>query len=265
MDFDCNNNYSLSDIEKLFNYDSLQDIASISEKVEFEADFIPQNDDVKMPDKNNDNIDNEINQVKEVKNQNSKQKNISTLFTTKKMGRKKKDSNEIGIHNKYFDDHIIQKIKTKIICALMNFINEIFASNSFEEKLVQIIGDSAKNTNTLYNRQLLEKSLKELFSVPVTKKNGKKYKEDHNIKILDKIYNENDPFVNSVLDRTFLECIKHFRGTESYFALQGLEKYYDLTIQQFEDDELYVKKFNDFLFNYEKKFEKRQTRKKQEK
>ena len=177
MDFDCNNNYSLSDIEKLFNYDSLQDIATISEKVEFEADFIPQNDDVKMPDKNNDNIDNEINQVKEVKNQNSKQKNISTLFTTKKMGRKKKDANEIGIHNKYFDDHIIQKIKTKIICALMNFINEIFASNGFEEKLVQIIGDSAKNTNTLYNRQLLEKSLKELFSVPVTKKNGKKYKD----------------------------------------------------------------------------------------
>lgn len=265
MYFNYDNNYSLSVIENLYHFDSFQDIASISEKGEFDADFIPQNDDVKMPDQNNDNIDDEINQVKEVKNQNSKQKNISTLFTTKKIGRKKKDSNEIGIHNKYSDDHIIQKIKTKIIYALMNFINEIFSSNGFEEKLVQITGDNAKNTNTLYNRQLLKKSLKELFSVPVTKKNGKKYKEGHNIKILDKIYNANNPVVNNVLDRTFLECIKHFRGTERYFALQGLEKYYDLTIQQFEDDELYVEKFNNILFSYEKKFEKRQTRKKQEK
>ena len=217
-----------------------------------------------MPDKNNDNNDDEINQIKEVKNLNSKQKNFSTLFTTKKTGRKKKDSNEIGIHNKYCKDHIIPKIKTKIINALMTFINEIFSSNGFEEKLVQITGDRAKNTNTLYNRQLLEKSLKEFFSVPVTKKNGKKYKEDHNIKILDKIYNAKDPVVNSVLDRTFLECMKHFRGSESYFALQGLEKYYDLTIQQFEDDELYVEKFNKILFDYEKIFAERQVRKKQE-
>ena len=81
---------------------------------------------------------------------------------------------------------------------------------------------------------------------------------------MDKIYNAKDPVVNNVLDRTFLECIKHFRGSESYFALQGLEKYYDLTIQQFEDDELYVEKFNKILFDYEKIFAKRQVRKKQE-
>lgn len=213
-------------------------------------------DQANIPDQNNNNGGhNEDHQVPEPNPSSS-----ITQFTTKKRGRKKKDSNEKGEHDKYAEDHILSVIKTHIIFYLMTFINNIFSSNGFKDKILQIKGERAKNNTTLYNRDLLKMNLKDFFSVSISKKNGKNYEEDHNTKVLDKIYNMHNPVVNNVLDRTFLESIKHFRGSEWCDALSGLEKYYHTIVKKFEKDEKYVAIFKDKLSKYETIFDEKQAR-----
>jgi hypothetical protein len=110
-------------------------------------------------------------------------------------------------------------------------------------------------------------TLKELFSVPISGKNGKIYyaNPNHNKEVLDKIYKEQNPIVNSVLDSTFFECIKHFRGSEFKYALIGLEDYYNIIIQELKEkyEEDYVKKFEKVLLNYENEIKQMQSKKKQ--
>jgi small nuclear ribonucleoprotein (snRNP)-like protein len=147
----------------------------------------------------------------------------------------------------------------------MTYINVVFSKNDYEDIILQINAERANNNTIEYNEKLLKMTLKDIFSVPISTKNGKKYKPEHNINVLDKIYKEQNPFVNNVLDSTFLECIKHFRGSEYKYALDGLEKYYNITLQEIEEkyEEDYVKKFKKVLLNYETKIKKMQSKKEQ--
>ena len=278
--FNYKKNQMFSDFNHIYNYDYSEDEHSSNKSIHFQGLFSDNefdddvnydayddvNDDVSqignqvnVPDKNNNkgshNEDHQVQVQVPEPNQNS-----TTTLTSKKRGRKKKDSNEKGDHDKYAEDHILSLIKTHIIFYLMTFINNIFSSNGFKDKILQIVGERAKDNTTLYNRALLKMNLKEIFSVAISKKNGKNYEEDHNIKVLDKIYNMQNPFVNNVLDRTFLESIEHFRGSKWCEPLSGFEKYYHTTIKKLEKDEKYVAIFKEKLCKYEKIFDERQAR-----
>lgn len=191
----------------------------------------------------------------------------TTIIKKTKLGRKRKGSNEKGNHNEYTVDHIILKIKTHMIKFLMTFINDILSQNDYEDIILQINAERANNNTIEYNEKLLKMTLKELFSVPISGKNGKIYyaNQNHNKEVLDKIYKEQNHFVNRVLDSTFFECIKHFRGTEFKYALIGLEDYYNINIQELEEnyEDDYVKKFQKVLLNYENEIKKMQSKKKQ--
>ena len=191
----------------------------------------------------------------------------TTIIERTKLGRKLKRSNEKGKHNKYTVDHIIHKIKTQMIKYLMLFINKIFSNNNYKDKILQINAERANNNTIEYNKKLLKMTLKELFSVPISGKNGKIYyaNQNHNTEVLDKIYKEHNSSVNKVLDSTFSECIEHFRGTKLKDDLLGLEDYYDELINKLKkkNEEDYVKKFQKVLLNYENEIKQMQSKKKQ--
>ena len=191
----------------------------------------------------------------------------TTIIEKTKLGRKLKRSNEKGKHNKYSVDHIIHKIKTHMIKYLMTFINNIFSNNHYKDKILKINAERANNNTIEYNKKLLDMTLKELFSVPISGKNGKKYyaNPNHNTEVLDKIYKEHNSSVNKVLDSTFSECIEHFRGTKLKDDLLGLEDYYDELINKLKkkNEEDYVKKFQKVLLNYENEIKQMQSKKKQ--
>jgi hypothetical protein len=191
----------------------------------------------------------------------------TTIIERTKLGRKLKRSNEKGKHNKYTVDHIIHKIKTQMIKYLMLFINKIFSNNNYKDKILQINAERANNNTIEYNEKLLKMTLKELFSVPISGKNGKIYyaNPNHNTEVLDKIYKEHNSSVNKVLDSTFSECIEHFRGTKLKDDLHGLEGYYDKLINKLKEknEEDYVKKFQKVLLNYENEIKEMQSKKKQ--
>ena len=56
-------------------------------------------------------------------------------FESKKIGRKRKDDNSNGEHNKDSEDNIIKKIKAKSICSLLKFTNELINSSFDKEKI----------------------------------------------------------------------------------------------------------------------------------
>ena len=227
---------------------------------------------INIPGINNDNPGDNIQTQVQTQVQELNQ-NISIIFqNTKikektKLGRKRKRSNEIGEHNKYTVDHIVHKIKTHLIKCLMTFINAVFFLNGYEDKILQINAERANNNTIEDNEELLKMTLKDLFSFPISAKNGKIHYENqnHNKEVLDKIYKEENHFVNRVLDSTFFECIKHFRGTEFKYALFGLEDYYNIIIEELEEqyEEDYVKKFKKVLLDYETKIKKMQSKKEQ--
>ena len=50
---------------------------------------------------------------------------------------------------------------------------------------------------------------------------------------------------------TFFQCLEHFRGTNKYEALAGLENEYDKVIEELSEDEEYLKSFEWQLNNFE--------------
>ena len=265
------NNYNINNYLRGSNEDNNYNINNSlrGSNEDINYNIIQQIIQINIPGINNDNPGDNIQTQVQTQVQELNQ-NISIIFQKKektKLGRKRKRSNEIGEHNKYTVDHIVHKIKTHLIKCLMTFINAVFFLNGYEDKILQINAERANNNTIEDNEELLKMTLKDLFSFPISTKNGKIHYENqnHNKEVLDKIYKEENHFVNRVLDSTFFECIKHFRGTEFKYALFGLEDYYNIIIEELEEqyEEDYVKKFKKVLLDYETKIKKMQSKKEQ--
>ena len=154
------------------------------------------------------------------------------------LGRKRKHSNEKGIHDKYCHDNLFQKIKLLFIKILKDFINEkiyeIYSGNIgfgfFAKKIFPINKEAINNCKVSFNRALVDKSLGDIFSNKLNNKFSH-YKLDHNITIINELKNEPDmersEKINNLLNLTFLNCLEHFRGSKIYDGLEGLEKRYD--------------------------------------
>ena len=57
----------------------------------------------------------------------------------------------------------------------------------------------------------------------------------------------------SILERTLLECLEHFRGRKYYAELEGLENEYETVINNMKSKETneYIDYFEKFLFVFE--------------
>ena len=188
-----------------------------------------------------------------------------------KAGRKKKNSFEVGNHNKYTSDNIIRKCKAVIINILFNFINKTIKNiykksfeNSWKQKKlmkmnqVQIIKSSVK-----YNQSFLNKKLKEIFSENLSLRCSK-YKIDHNKNLINELLSEKDEikrlFFNDLFNLTFLDCIDHFRGSKNIYCLEGLPNYNEIC-EQLNGDEDYKESFKCYIDNFENIIKNKKSRK----
>ena len=94
-----------------------------------------------------------------------------------KAGRKKKNSFEVGNHNKYTADNIIRKCKTVMINILFNFINKTIKDtykkgyeNSWgHKKLMKMNQSQIISSSVQENKSFLNKKLKDIFSENLSK------------------------------------------------------------------------------------------------
>ena len=189
----------------------------------------------------------------------------------KLLGRKKKNSGEKGVHNKFSEDNIIRKIKPIVNNSLRQFINikikecldlskiNFNGIKHKDIKFLKIKQNQVKDTIVENNKKLLNKKVKDFFN---DKRSGNfsSYSEDFNGLLIEKLYEiDTDKKVVCILEKTFLECLRYFRMDEdilndpNYSCLKGLEKsFLELKNKLLEDnDEIYSKKLIYSIKNFE--------------
>ena len=189
----------------------------------------------------------------------------------KLLGRKKKNSGEKGVHNKFSEDNIIRKIKPIVNNSLRQFINikikecldlskiNFNGIKHKDIKFLKIKQNQVKDTNVENNKKLLNKKVKDFFN---DKRSGNfsSYSENFNGLLIEKLYEiDTDKKVVCILEKTFLECLRYFRMDEdilndpNYSCLKGLEKsFLELKKKLLKDnDEIYSKKLINSIKNFE--------------
>ena len=189
-----------------------------------------------------------------------------------RFGRKKKNSSEIGKHNKYSGDNLIRKCKGIILYYLYVLINNIidenykydFNYNEKTKKLLKINQSQIINSDVDFNKDFLNKTLKDIFSENVTLRCSR-YDIAHNKNLINSLLSEEDKdkqnLFKKIFNLTFLDCLKHFRGTKTIKELNNLVKY-DEICKRFEEDEDYLYSFKFYIENYEKIMENKKSRSK---
>jgi hypothetical protein len=176
------------------------------------------------------------------------------------LGRKRKAGDTKVIHDKYAKDNIERKIKSYVLNFSLQFLNqkikyiynEKIGNGVFKKQLLPIHQSIKSNMTIEFNRNLLNKTLGEIFSGNITNKYSI-YFNNHNKKIIDLLLN--DPDKNKVLyfkrlfDITFLECIQKFSGKSNIKELEGFQLFSEIK-KEISDEPEYIKFFEYYLNNY---------------
>ena len=193
------------------------------------------------------------------------------------LGRKKANSDEEGEHTKYAQDNMIRKFKPYFKDSLKDLINSIikkdirFPNDMINGKkyqkmeLLNISQEQVKDISVKSNKELLEKKIKDFFSVEISG-NYSNYPKNFNALLIEELYKiENGEKVTCILEKTVKESLKFFRMDEDVFydpeysCLKGLEKKFldfkkHLLIKndkKYVDDMIYL--INNFEIIYAKK------------
>ena len=229
------------------------DIIIIKQEKESEKndiDIDKKNDENKTLIKKDDNSTIEIN--KKIKF--STKKIYFAINNNKKVGRKPKSSVINGYHTKFSHDNILRKIKGKFFKKLIKYINNLilFKYKNKMKLLKPLISSIAQNNTKSFNRDLLNKKLKDVFSS--YKMNGK-FKlcdENHNKIVIKNIYDDNITELIDILEMTLLEIFVIFRDSNEERKLNGLERLNKVIEElKFKESDEYMNKFKKVAMNFE--------------
>ena len=207
-------------------------------------------------------------------NSNKKSKHSIKNNTIKNNNKTTKKKNK----KKYPTENLPRTIKIGLLNLILNYSNnrikEIYNNNIGYginlKKLLKINQEQIKDMNPNYNKLLLNKTIKEIFSVIISEKYTN-YPKTHNINLINDLLNEKDEEkkikFNLLFNKTFIECIRHLRGDEIISGLEGLEEEYIkyikkefISIDESEDGKKYKSDFLKVLHNYENIFNSKRKR-----
>ena len=126
-------------------------------------------------------------------------KEISNYFfnkTKRNPGRKKKNSGEIGFHNKFSKDNMMRKLKNKAIESARKLLNKIIKSEAgkdykFYKEIHKIEGIYNQDLNINYNIWFYFQKLKDIFQFNMSRKYSKN-NLNLNQTIINRIYSEDN-------------------------------------------------------------------------
>ena len=208
----------------------------------------------------------------------TKEMKPKTKETPKFLGQKRQSEN----HSKFAFDNLVRKIKSKLFGSILIILNKSLESNDKEKTMTPNESQRVKKgevsyecflkpdqkiilqTNVRENLTLLDSKLRDIFSENVSTKAknfSKEYQLGYNKNFIEKIKNdEKKKKTNDILDMTFFQCLEHFRGTNKYEALNGLEKEYEKVIEELSDDEEYLESFKYQLNHFEDLYKNKRAR-----
>ena len=166
-----------------------------------------------------------------------------------------------GEHNKFSDDNLRRKVKHLVLKSVFDFINEKIKTmysdinkGIFTKQLLTINQKQISDATILFNKKFLEKPLKDIFSVEISKRYTN-YLESHNKNLINFLMNEEEDenkrvYFNNLFNLKFIECLEHFRGTADYIHLEGMK-----TFDEIKDDFAKDKNYLDVLTKYVEEYE----------
>ena len=231
----------------------------------------------------------DLNELESCKKQNRPKKQSKIFNITKEMKPKTKETpkflgqkRQSENHSKFAFDNLVRKIKSKLFGSILIILNKSLESNNKEKTMTLNEPQRVKKgevsyecflkpdqkiilqTNVRENLTLLDSKLRDIFSENVSTKAknfSKEYQLGYNKNFIEKIKNdEKKKKTNDILDMTFFQCLEHFRGTNKYEALNGLEKEYEKVIEELSDDEEYLKSFKCQLNHFEDSYKNKRAR-----
>jgi len=230
----------------------------------------------KLTEKKNNNID-KMNQIKtdEISfNYQNKEKNKENKVK-KLLGRKKKEDSGSGDHNKYSDDNLRRKCKHLVLDSAFKLLNEkikkIFNGNIghgiYVKKLFIINQKQISEAGIQFNKDFLNKTLGEIFSEDISSRITT-FHQKHNHLLIKALTNEKDEnkknYFTKLFSITFIDCLKHFRGSQKVEELEGMKGFNDIKLK-YKDDADYLGSLENYIMNYEEIINnkrKRQSKKK---
>ena len=188
------------------------------------------------------------------------------------LGRKRKEDKTEGKNNKFSDNTLRRKCKHIILKNVMKFINdklyEIYNGKIDQgmhtKKLLMLNQEQIANVNVKYNKLFLNKKIGDIFSENISS-TYTNFQKDHNKKLIKELLEEKDEhkriYFKNLFNLTFLECLKHFRKSETIEELNGFDGYNEL-IKQYDDDLDYKMCLEFYLQHFEEIIDKKKSRKK---
>ena len=189
----------------------------------------------------------------------------------KKLGRKRKNDNSKGDHNKYSDDNLRIKCKFLVLKSVMDFINtkikflynDDIGNSIFKKQLLTNNSNQISNSKVKFNKDFLNKSIGQIYSDDISTKFSN-YPLDHNKNLIKRLENEEDEekreYFKNLFKLTFLQCLKHYRGTEIIKELDGLKCINEIKAHYYNEKE-YEEKLSFYLMNYENIINGKKSRK----
>ena len=265
------------ELNYLSTKDCINNIQFLDDSIENDSIILGKNDFLTQINNNNTILENNNLDIYEIPHFNPIQQNTKTL-----LGRKKKNSGEMGKHNKYSENNMIRKLKVVIKNAILNFINskiqnELKLSNiiindkKIEKeriKLLNIKQDQIVDTSVENNIKFMHTKIKDILGYEISG-NYNNFPKEFNKLLIEQLYTiEKSEDVTCIFEMTFLECLKYFRMDEDiinnskYKCLSGFEKNYEEIKDKLlkDNDEKYVNGFVNLLKNYEKIYYNKKSR-----
>ena len=205
-----------------------------------------------------------------------------TIIDKKKCGRKRKNENNTTEHNKFSDDNVRRRVKHLCFKYLLLFINsqikEIYnnkiGQGIFQKQLQTLNQSQISNAKILFNQQLLEKNLGEIFSDKVTGKLTN-IPSEHNKDLIQKLINEEDIekriYFQKLFNVKLKDCFEHFSGNKVIDELEGMELFNEISeitseyLEKYEDGKDYIQQLEYYLKNYENIIKNKRSRKERSK
>ena len=191
----------------------------------------------------------------------NKQENQNSLLNKK---RQRETNKSEKTHNKFSEDNLKRVCKHLVIENVMKFLNKKIydaydgniGDGILKKELVKLEQSQKKNSKAEFNKEFLNKTMKEILSNNITKK-IKKYDQDHNKKMINKLVEDKKDIFEKLFNLTFIECSDHFSGNKKIKELDGLTLLSELKEQIIKK---YPKDGDSYFQNlekYMKEFEKR--------
>jgi hypothetical protein len=186
------------------------------------------------------------------------------------LNKKRNRSHTSGKHDKFNDNSLIREVKHQVIENLKSFINSKIAEKYnnnigqglFIKKLLGMSQKIKKDSSVDFNKDFLNESLGEIFSRSISTRYTN-YRLNHNLFLIQSLVNEkNNDIRNYFLNLfklTFLDALKHFRGTHKTEELNGLNGM-DSIREKYKNNPDFLKNLEYYIFNYESIINRKRAR-----